>query len=437
MDVDGTRCERYSIGNSTFCEAHSKMFKAQYLKYKDIENILRKKLIKTRINADTDIYELLKFYSMICDAWQRRVNFRKKAFVPDAWDYGHDLRIRFLQTKALYVIEILKKKFDVEQNIISIVCSDPEEDKKDIVDLTDKQKVARINVMQKKIVDIEKEFDYLVPKYEKKSKIEKFEMEKFVEELDVDLQKEFGLEYVKGFNIFFGFICDMSRANNYDRKLISSVISIDMLSVFKFIKTKEHMRRFVATKEFLDMTDKMKNFGLNKTNILWTMVNQNNLQQIVSIHNIYKNLKNRQLIKFRFMRINDSTPYGHTLHMCFEDNVLQLSNKDFGMADYITSRKYLKTRLIPSTHTCRGKWCKCTNKICFCYRNILKYIPEDTGIDICFTPNSTYVSKYTVTKDIIVNSLCTKEDKKKLKYICDYNPNTVWFDVYRYFLTEK
>jgi len=109
-DLENFRCPDKAIGNSLFCATHSKHFKPIYLKYKKLERSLNKIVSGRQINVNMSFPNLWKIHQRLWDAYQMRVNYRKQAFVQEAWDRGHDMRIQFICQQLIKCKNILAEK---------------------------------------------------------------------------------------------------------------------------------------------------------------------------------------------------------------------------------------------------------------------------------------------------------------------------------------
>jgi len=105
------RCTYNRIGESMFCELHSRLFKTDYLKYKNLETYSIQYLNKYPLSYSTNIRNLLKIYHLIDKSYKLRIQFREKAFMPETWDVGHDLQINYLYNQLIHCENIIEEKF--------------------------------------------------------------------------------------------------------------------------------------------------------------------------------------------------------------------------------------------------------------------------------------------------------------------------------------
>lgn len=162
---DGSRCQRESIGNSLFCKEHI-YHKRDYIKYKKLETNLSFLMKKWPPKKKIAVKRLLRVYNTLQGCYTLRVEYRKKAFVKEAWDRGHDLRISILWGYMEDYLSVLEEKFKEENDRVDIF--EPFENTSSNVDLIlstqTKNKTKKIRKIRKRIVSIEEQFNTEIPK---------------------------------------------------------------------------------------------------------------------------------------------------------------------------------------------------------------------------------------------------------------------------------
>jgi len=224
----GIRCKNNRIGDSMFCEMHSCQFKGNYCKFKTLEQYLEQYLLKNPMSCDTKIPNLLKIYDLLNKSYKMRVQYREKAFMPETWDIGHDLKIRYVYNQLSYCENILEKKFQEEKKEM---CDSDESDDESLGDSSSDSEDEKENKKEKDVKKTKKiqrkiyysrmskaaiaakwndELDeYLLQENLKRQKT----LDEYVQ-LDIEGHKKLELPYQEG---FFNFV--VSFNNVIRRKL--------------------------------------------------------------------------------------------------------------------------------------------------------------------------------------------------------------------------
>lgn len=300
------RCPKTTIGKSQFCKEHADLYRSDYLRYKKLE--LR--LIKMQISVKSNIRDILRAYSFTLEAYTRRAKFRSKAFIKEAWDSGHDLRISMLWNRLDYYRDLLSDKFQIESKF-EVVTDSPNIKEEDVtsktpafLEWTDEETpdenliTKKLRKIHKTIEETEKEFETLVPKaiLEKREQYER--NSEYYYKLDKKIQIIINVPYIKHF-ILFSVLSEevfrkysvkiYSRPNTHihNFKLMLMTLVWDMkLTLDCFCKLKV---------EDIDEILKVKVWQFWDKN---TTVNKNaTVDYYKQIYDIYSRLENRNYIK--------------------------------------------------------------------------------------------------------------------------------------------
>lgn len=287
---DQGRCSEIIIVNSHFCKMHSDTFLPLYLQYKKLEKKLKFLIQKTPIKVTTSIYRLLKLHSCVYNVYKERIAFRKKAFVPEAWDDGHKLRIFFLWKTLEKCNNVMTLKFhedDMKQRLNNVNNIKLKQEQFPVNNL--ETVIRNIQKKQKKIYNVEKEFNTVIPYFIKEKEERKKMMYNKFYEHDSILQKELNVKYTKN---FLGFLSDFGSF--FDKKI-------------SFIKK----RFLVYTSNVYDYVEITKTKCLNCEKCLEQHLKITKNRNIIIdlyfkiVHNIYQLYIIHKKIKYRIFSFYD------------------------------------------------------------------------------------------------------------------------------------
>ena len=305
------RCPKTTIGKSQFCKEHADLYRSDYLRYKKLE--LR--LVKMQISVKSNIRDILKAYSFTLKAYTRRAKFRFKAFIKEAWDSGHDLRISMLWDRLDYYRDLLSDKFQMA-SIFEVVTDSTNIKEEDVTlewsDVAsewtktpdEKLITKKLRKIHKTIEETEKEFETLVPKaiLEKREQYEK-NLEYYYK-LDKKIQIIINVPYIKHFILFSVLAAEVfhkysiktySRPNTHihNFKLLLMTLVWDMkLTLDCICKMKvEDIDELLKVKVW-QFWDKNTNMDINATGDYYKR-----------IYDIYFRLENRNYIKVVVSRL--------------------------------------------------------------------------------------------------------------------------------------
>ena len=293
--IDLGRCSNLSVGTSKFCVDHSSQFKHLYLKYKQLEK---------NLDVPTETPEQgLKLYARLKKAYSLRVIYRKKAFVVEAWDRGHDLRMSYILHKmneCESLLETMFQKIMIDSRLKTdlVNTEDPQGDS--LENPQEQIEFLRVKVDIKKVRKEEEDFDLLL----KKSIKEKISNTKLIYEksvnLDRNLQVNLGVEYLKDF-FLFRLLCRSIYLKEYivKNKFISkrkrskgiqvyysTTIEVDLYLM------RSYLREVITT-----------DFQLPQSGASGDSVTQSGARkQLIKIHKVYSKIKNKRKIEFRWMK---------------------------------------------------------------------------------------------------------------------------------------
>ncbi len=321
--IDGGRCPVILIGDSKFCFEHSAAFRPLYLKYKHLENNIKKLLLKTPLNTSSDIVDILKIYAKLEEAYNRHLQYRKKAFVPVMWDRGHDLWMNKLLDMMKECVGILKQKFDEskddasEDEVVGI-SNEPEEVVKgdevnvsyeDEVDVNKQYKNTKNRLS--KIVADEEDFDSLVSEIIKKDVAMLTQKALVYKNLDELLQKTYGLKYIKNFAIFL-LLPEVVYLNYYREK---SIVTTTGDKVYTMAKYQVYISKIIPINLVTLKYNMMPVFELMINAKIKGVKNQKMVDIVTHMHNIYSKIPDRKRVNIRWLK-----PYA--------ENILDIPNTD-------------------------------------------------------------------------------------------------------------
>ena len=98
-----TRCHNQTVHkNSDHCCEHQPYANILYGKYKEICEIAKSKNIDCKIKDQTEhVKYLMHCYNWFANAYDARLKHRKYAYVPETYDFGHDVQFEILQQDML------------------------------------------------------------------------------------------------------------------------------------------------------------------------------------------------------------------------------------------------------------------------------------------------------------------------------------------------
>src|SRR5690242_20357988 len=88
------RCSNYVIGDSDHCLYHRSIAQPLYMKYNKFCDKVQN--FKYDLN---DVENLLKYYSLLNEAYNARRDHRKIAYIPEYYDRGHNFQFEILNEK--------------------------------------------------------------------------------------------------------------------------------------------------------------------------------------------------------------------------------------------------------------------------------------------------------------------------------------------------
>ena len=189
------RCTKHSFSQngiymSLFCENHSNLFRNEYLKYKKIESYIKLDL-KT-----TDIRFLLKCYAQLEESYNRRYKYRKRAFVPEAWDVGHNIKMKKIIKNIDLVVSRLKILFKEEKIKNDLLDADKPSKSIDLHKTnTTYQNFSNIKKKHKKIIQQEENFESIINSFITKDELTKENGRKMYIKADKEMQAQLQVKY--------------------------------------------------------------------------------------------------------------------------------------------------------------------------------------------------------------------------------------------------
>lgn len=182
--ISNKRCPNRTFNLSLFCKTHSNLFRKEYLKYKILESYIKLDL------TSTDISALLKCYSQLEEAYNRRYKYRIKAFIPEAWDRGHDFKMRTILKDMSSIVSRLEVLFEAmisKESNVQIIQSKPKE--------TQKIKWGRIKKKHSIIIKKEDDFGSIIRSYVEKDENLKEKSRQLYIKADKELQHQLQVQY--------------------------------------------------------------------------------------------------------------------------------------------------------------------------------------------------------------------------------------------------
>ena len=209
--VDGGRCTQVTDGVSKFCKQHSNSFRSKYLKYKNVEASL--------VQDPKTIYDFLKNYNRLGKAYKLRVEFRKEAISPEAWDQGHDIRLKVILKQMNDIVDKIKSLFSKSNQITELETGEQKDTELD-------DKIKEVLVFHKQTQKTEEDFQKQVSEA---IRHRKYQINNFKEYVDkqgrkmcIDLEIEFQHDLYLATVVFLD---SMLRLGEY-KNLVSEIFFI-------------------------------------------------------------------------------------------------------------------------------------------------------------------------------------------------------------------
>jgi len=277
--INGTRCQEFSVGDSKFCVEHSNKFKKKYILYKYLE----KNIDITPKTSE----EALILYGKLRKAFRIRSDYRKKAFVPEMWDRGHDLRMSYILDKMSECEELLRMWFneDKETN------NNKKESLELLVNKDEKEtdNLEEISSDYNKIKKEENDFDLILSNAIKEEIKNIKKICSDINEYDKQLQSKLGLEYTKDFYVF---VCTLDLISisyplyidNIKRRNYTGFLGFFFGPVIEF----EFNRKNLDIIRFFIIKTGLK---CSKTDI-----------SLHNLHSLFSLIKDKKILYFRYLK---------------------------------------------------------------------------------------------------------------------------------------